>query len=301
MLSGYLTLNKEITIKETVIGRVSRVVFMKIVSIILCIITGGIYFFIRGLSVREGVINALSNWGYGTSYLAVLAGCYLCSPIIYRFLQEKRNEEYFLILSAIFGLIIPLFVDLDYIKDVVPSYIISIMNWMDYGEVFIPVGAMSLFVLGHYLGRITENTSKLKAVMWLVVSFGIWELVSIWQAANLGSNNIISALRYGRYYGSYVSPFIIVYSSAIFVFFKVVLGQVYFQGRLKKCIEQIGKNTVWIFLLHGIVISIVRPYIPVFWTKSFLVETIVDVSLYFIIAYLISLVLEHIPILNKIR
>ena len=54
-----------------------------------------------------------------------------------------------------------------------------------------------------------------------------------------------------------------------------------------------------IFLLHGIVISCFRPLIPVFWCKSFLVETVADVTFYFVIAFGISLILERIPIINK--
>lgn len=300
MLSGYLTLDKRITIKATFTKRILRVLLMKIVSMLLCFVAGAFVAMLENSNIKEGGINALRGWGYGTSYLSILAGCYLVVPLIFEFVKEKKNEEYFLVLSAIFCFVVPTFVDLDYIKDMVPSYVTAVMKWVDFGEVFVPAGALSLFVLGHYLGRIAENITKKQAIIFFLFGFCIWVGSSMWQTANPDIANVISAMRYGRYYGSYVSPFVTLYSASVFVFFKVFFSDLNKKGE-KNYFEHLGRNSVMIFLLHGIIINLVRPHIPVFWCRSFIFETIIDVSLYFIIGYLLSLILEHIPILNKIR
>ena len=142
--------------------------------------------------------------------------------------------------------------------------------------------------------------SKRMATIFLAIGFFIWITASFYQAAFPEKQTIISVLRYGKYYGGYVSPMLLLYSASIFIFFKVVISESYVSEMMGKIINHLGKNSVMIFLLHGIVISIIRPYIPVFWIESFLIETIVNITLYFVIAFVLSLILERIPIINKI-
>lgn len=249
-----------------------------------------------------GGIDWLYNtryWGSGSSYFAVLLGCYLVSPFICQFIMDKEYEEYFLILSCIFCFIVPSFCDLDYVKEVMPDWITYMMNWFDYGQVYIPVGSVSLFVLGHYLGRISEKTSKKTAVSFWVFSYLLW-IVSCFYNSITDSKSILTVLTYGRYYGSYVSPLLTMYAASIFIFFKVVISDIHLSGSLENIVSHIGRNSIVIFLLHGIVINVLRPHIPVFWIKSFTIETIVDVTVYFIIALLISLILEYISVFKKI-
>lgn len=299
MLSGYLSLKKEVSIKSTVTKRVPRIVSMQLISILLCFFAGILEALVRGENIKDW-IHATSGWGTGTSYLAVLAGCYLVSPFLYKIIEEKKSEEYFLILSVVFCLIIPSFTDLDYVRNAMPSAINSVMNWIDYGQVYIPVGSAALFVLGHYLGRISDKISKRMAVSFLLIGFLAWEATGFYKMAYPEKNTLLSVLSYGRYYGSYVSPLITLYSASVFVFFMVVVKDIHLPKRISALVAHLGRNSVMIFLLHGIIINAIRPYIPVFWVKSFLLETIVDVTFYFMIAYGISLVLEHIPIVKRI-
>lgn len=297
MLSGYLSLKRELSIRDTLKQRVFKAGLMKILSLVLCALTGVIIALIK----NERIIDWLNNtrgWGFGSSYFAVLAGCYLVSPFIYLFIKDVKYEKYFLILSFIFCFIVPPFSDLDYVKSAVPNWLTAVMNWIDYGQVYIPVGSVSLFVLGHYLGKISDKISKKFAVSFFAISFIAWELSGFNALTN--NNIIVSVLRYGRYYGSYVSPLITMYASSVFLLFKVVISDIHLSDKLENTVRHIGKNSIIIFLLHGIVISVLRPYIPVFWIKSFTIETIVDVTIYFIIALLISLILEHIPVFKKI-
>lgn len=270
--------------------------------IFMCIFRGGVFaLFCLRQPVLDQAKTAARSWGFGTSYLSVLLGCYLVAPLLYKIVEDERYEKYFLVLAAIFCFVIPAFVDLDYVRDVMPGFITDIMEWIDYGQVYLPVGSAALFVLGHYLGRISEKISRTKVCMLLLLGFIVWELSSFWQLVNLGEASILSVLRYGRYYGSYVAPLITLYSAGVFLFFKVVLGECNPPSpRIRRWIRHLGKNSIFIFLLHGIVISVFRPYIPVFWAKSFAVETVVDVTFYFGLAFAVSLILEHIPIVKKI-
>lgn len=302
MLSGYLSLQRQVSIGDTIKRKVPRVILMKLVSLFLCVFSGGVYaLFCSRQPVLDQIKIAVRGWGFGTSYLSVLLGCYLVAPLLYKIVENKRYEEYYLVLAAIFCFVIPAFVDIDYVRNTMPGFITDIMEWIDYGQVYLPVGSAALFVLGHYLGRISKKVSRMKACMLLLLGFIAWVLLSFWQLANLGEESILSIFGYGRYYGSYVAPLITLYSSGVFLFFKVVLGECNSVSvRMCRWIRHLGKNSIFIFLLHGIVISVIRPYIPVFWTKSFTVETVVDVTFYFGVAFAVSLILEHIPIVKKI-
>ena len=209
LLSGYLSLNKNVTVKETLLRRVPRVVLMKVVSIILCAFAGGIIAILRSQPLLDAIENAVGGWGFGTSYLSVLLGCYLVTPLLCKFTNDRKLEEYFLVLSVIFCFVVPTFTDLDYIRNAMPKYITKTMEWLDYGQVYLPVGSASLFVLGHYLGEVSKKLSKKGAYVFLFLSFTIWELASLFSE----KSSVISALRYGRYYGSYVAPLITIYSS----------------------------------------------------------------------------------------
>lgn len=267
----------------------------------MCVFRGVYALFCSRQPVLDQIKIAARDWGFGTSYLSVLLGCYLVAPLLYKIVENERCEEYFLVLAAIFCFLVPAFVDIEYVKNVVPGFVTDIMEWIDYGQVYLPVGSAALFVLGHYLGRISEKISRKKVCIFLFVGFIAWVLSSFWQLANLEKASVLSVFRYGRYYGSYVAPLITLYSAGIFLFFKVVLGECSFLSvRMCRLIRHLGKNSIFVFLLHGIVISVFRPYIPVFWVKSFTVETVIDVTFYFGVAFAVSLILEHIPIVKEI-
>lgn len=205
-----------------------------------------------------------------------------------------------MILAMIFCWVVPSFVDLPYVRENVPSFINAAMSWIDYGQVYVPVGSAMFFVLGHYLDRISHKISKRMAIIVVIIGFFSWVLPGMWTIAHPNQQNILTILRYGRYYGSYVAPLITFYTATLFIFFKNVIADIRFSERTERWIRHLGRNSVMIFLLHGIAINIFRPHIPVFWTRSFLLETIVDVTFYFIVCYIVSLVLEHVPIIRRI-
>lgn len=302
MLSGMLILQREPSIKETVLKRVPKVYLMKLVSLFFCVLVGVAIALLHKAPLRDCVVSVVEpgRWGMGTSYLSVLAGCYIVSPFLYKIIYDEKMEEYFLILAMIFCWIVPSFVDLPYVQESVPEFISAAMGWIDYGQVYVPVGSAMLFVMGHYLDRIAYKISKRRATLLVIIGLFAWVLSGLWAIANPDVKNLITILRYGRYYGSYVAPLITFYTAAIFIFFKNVVADIRFSERTERWIRHLGRNSIMIFLLHGIVINVFRPRIPIFWTRSFLLETVVDVTFYFIVCYIASLILEHIPIIRRI-
>ena len=140
LLSGYLMLQKQTSIHDIVTKKVSKVILMEIISIFLCSCAGALVALVNANSIWEGIRNSSIKWGFGTSYLAVLGGCYLVVPFLEKIVEEQKSEEYFLILASIFCFVIPAFTEIDYIRENMPSMIIFIMDFIDSGQVYMPVG-----------------------------------------------------------------------------------------------------------------------------------------------------------------
>lgn len=214
-------------------------------------------------------------------------------------MNDDKFEKYFIILAGIFNFIVPI-IDLDIFTQKLPNAILYILQWFDFSEVYLPVGAVWFFVLGHYIDKKANMISKRKSAILLICGIiselgytFIYQLMpeKFWWLKILG---------YGRYYGSYVAPIVTFYSVSIFLFFRVVIKDFTFSDNAGNYINHLGRNCMLIYLLHGICIWIIRPHITAFWCKSFVLETIVETTMYFIICYIISLALEKMPIIKKI-
>lgn len=275
-------------------------VLMKVLSLVLCSIAGGMRALVLQTSVRKGILNAAEAWGFGTSYLVVLAGCYLVTPFLYKIVEDDKLEKYFLILAMVFCWLIPSIVDLDYVTTAMPNVVVSVASWIDSAQIYIPVGSTMLYVLGHYIGKVSHRISKKSATVLLLISGLLWIAGNINNELYPDTISIFDVMRYGRYYGGYVSPIITFYAASVVIFFKVVIGDIYIGDNWAKIINHLGRNSAMIFLLHGIVIIIFPDIIPIFLVESYLVETIVNVTFYFIVCYILGMVLKIIPLIKRI-
>lgn len=150
MLSGYLMLSKECSLKKILLCSCPKVLGMKIFSLLF---GGLIIALINNLELIPNVMWGMESSGQGTDYLALLLGCYLVAPFLYEIIKNERCEKYFIILGSVFCFIIPIFTDVQYVQMLCPDWLIDFVNWIAYGEVFVPVGAAWYFVIAHYLGK----------------------------------------------------------------------------------------------------------------------------------------------------
>lgn len=298
MLSGMLMLEKNKTVKCVLKSGVLKVFNMKMFSVMMCLLAGAGSAMVHNTGILEGANAAFWNWGIGTNYLAVLGGCYLTVPFLDRIIEGKL-EEYFLILGAIFCFVIPVFIDVPTAQDYFPNWIRVIAGWIDYSEVFMPVGAAWIFCLGHYLSLKADKINNWLIILSLCVSMFLWLGTGVYVNNNPEQWNWMRIVRYGRYYGSYVSPLLLIYSASIFLFFKNMVGNIQCSSRMCGVINRIGKNSTIVFLVHGIIINIMAGKISHGWTKCYSIENFVEVTLYFCIALVFAEIVRKIPLLRK--
>ena len=124
-----------------------KVALMEMVSILLCAIAGSVMSIISRKPVSEGMRTAVQSWGFETSFLFILAGCYIVSPFLIIVVENVQLEKYFLVLAMIFCWEIPSIVDLDYVQNVMPDCLVTLATWIDNAQIYIPMGSMMLFVV----------------------------------------------------------------------------------------------------------------------------------------------------------
>lgn len=300
MLSGSLMLNKQLSISHILTKCSTKVIAMKLFSMFFCIIIATVTANFMMVTPLNNIKNALASWGIGTNYLSVLLGCYLVTPFLYKIAENITLQRYFLFLGFIFCIVVPDICDIPYLQQLLPSPFLTLAQWLDFGEVFLPVGAIYYFMLGHYVNRISNKLKTSTIVIGFLFFLSIWIIMSLYLVKYPDAQNLISVLRYGRYYGTYVSPIIMLYSIFCFLFFKNIIGKFSFREKTSNIICHIGKNTTIIFLIHGTLISVIQPYTTSFLLSNYVFTAVIIITLYFSIGLLISFGIEHIPILNKL-
>lgn len=298
MLSGMLSIGKGNTLEKSLKRRIPRVIMIKILSVVLCFSVGLMLCIVHGMNV-EYIVNALT-WNFGTSFISILLGCYLVTPFLDKIFENKELARYFIILSVIYCFIIPTVNDIEIVNNRMPEIIREAFDWLDKGEVYLPVGAVLLYSCGYYIDGVSKKIDKRKTVVIFLISTILFFLLKYCQSSFV-SNTIFSdiskVLFYGRYYGSYVAPAVLLYTFIVIVFFKNVIGEINIGNKLESIIQFIGKRTLLIFLLHGMCITNVeRVLLSHIDTSSYgLIKTIVVITICFIICLSVSLFVELIP------
>lgn len=295
MLSGYLVLQQSCDIDRRLAKRIIKIIRYLIEQFILLVLFSIIMNIASfGLTYPFSVILTLNQWesyAFGRSYFWMLLGCYLVSPLLYKIVSEKRTEKYYLILGWLFGIIIPIFVDLDYVPHI--PLVTKFADTLDKIEVLVAVGTSYYFVLGHWIYNIENRVSKKMVTSLFLAMVIVWQFVNGYSTAvsvKYGEfrdempDILVGILRYGRYYGTYVGPILILYSVSTFLFFRKIFENLNLPTKIKTVISYVGQKCVYIFMIHGAVISLLRPKIPHLFTDVPLLSICIDSTVYFIVS-----------------
>lgn len=203
-------------------------------------------------------------------------------------------------LGIVFCFVIPAICDISYLQQILPAPIVQMATWLNYGEVFLPVGAVFYYVLGHYINRIADRIHSIVIAVGYIFSLGFWFYMVLVLANNPDTQSFISVLRYGRYYGTYVSTIICLYSVFTFLFYRNIIAKVSLCDKMREIISHLGRNSVVIFLIHGTLLNVIQPFMKQGIFSNFFIETIVIVTIYFAVGLMISFIIERIPFINRV-
>lgn len=244
-----------------------------------------------GLSTGEYTLRtAFANFLYGHYhmwYLYFICGIYVIVPFLRKIVESEKLTRYFLIMSLIFGSILPRMADgaalLSEFWGEVASTLLSKV------KIYFLMGHLFYFVLGHYLHK-TEISSRWRKGIYLggavgllctiVPTFGLtyWKGVPV----NLFFNE--------------ASVHISLVSTAVFVFAKYHLTQEKFPVLLRR----LSKYSFGAFLVHALVIELLDQWTGIHALTFHPVLAVPAVTVTVAaVSFAVSALLHKIPVLRK--
>lgn len=277
MVTGMLTLNKDIKLNIFFKKKVMRIIFPLIFFLIIAIIT----------QVYKTPLE--SFW-----YCWMIIGTYCCIPVINKYIQNSSLNEIryfvlFFIISSIFYSIANKF---------------NIINSIDLSFF---MGPISYLILGYYLYK---KNFKLNSNLIICIAITCFIASSLLKVGTI----IELPFTHHQYLYSYLDlGFLqLVQTSSVFIIFKYIyLSKSFIFGKIRqffenkyinKFIVSVSRSTYGIYMLHLIILrAYIQPYfntLPMTGTQAVIAVITVTIGL-FLGTWIIILLLNKIPIINK--
>lgn len=283
MITGYLLLGKQESVKDYLLKRSKRILIPFIVwSIIYVFWRGYLGETITPLTfLRLIFIPAY----YHLWFFYAIIWLYLYIPILRVFMQYSKKGflYYFIILWFIAVLPIP------FIEKAIP-YV---------SEMYVYITYTGYLVVGYLLGN--TQTNKKHAIQSLLVSF-ICLLITITGTYFLTAQSNREYLAYGEYFHHYSSPNIILQSVSIFIFLKHFWENALISSHQKTILKVLSSASFGIYLIHPIVLDVLAAGWLGFSISAFSKSAIYSIptttTLAFGLSFIIIIFLQKIPLIR---
>ena len=276
MISGVIFLNpeKEVTTHSILTKRVPRLLRTYIFWLILY----PILMIVGGTAMSGGVFTFSYQYlepHFHLWFLPMLMGVYLVTPFLRIIVNDERLLRYALIIW--FCYIIVSFV---LVKDVPQISPLFAMNTV--------VGFSGYFLLGFALSK-QEFTKNNKA---LIYTLGLIACVII-----VAGNQAAMRLGGGEMFMSYLSPHVVMMSSALFVLVRETSRS--YEGKMSRILDYTRKDLFGIYLTHAFFIHIMNR--PAFRdvTSHFITLPVLTIVIFFLSLYTTK-ILRLIPFMRKV-
>ena len=228
---------------------------------------------------------------YHMWFVPMIAGLYMCIPIIKQIVQNEKASDYFLILSFVFLFFIPQCVNL--VKDFCGEQLISIVNAL-YGRVqalqlgFV-MNCTFYFILGYKLSK-TQFDRKTRYLIYALGLFGFaFTVVVDWIVA------IKTQTPTQTYYSNFCVN-VLLEAVAVFELYKNISFK---ENKFYRLILRLSQWSFGAYMVHALIIE--QTIKCGLSTLSFhsAIATPVIVLIVFVISYAISAVIHLIPVAKK--
>lgn len=281
MISGALFLSKDISISQMLKKYIRRL----LIKLIFWSFIYSIYR--RNLSIKNIPIIIIHFFlgSYHFWYLNVIIELYLITPFL-RELIKKDLLNIFLKLSFIFTFIIPNINDFNSYFPQILSKIVQIINMkLDYKYI---KGYIFYFMFGYYL-----NNKKMSLYNVIIIYiFGI--IGFLFTTIILYQISIIEQKKNLKYFRG-LNLNILLYSTSIFVFFKLNLNNY----KINLLLKRISNYTFGIYLIHPLVLYQIRRISRDFVSIKLLFKIPLISIIVFLISLMICIIIKILPIFGK--
>ena len=284
MISGSLFLGREVPVKTIYSKYILRLAVAFVVwSVIYGLYSGALF---------TDKVSSLIHGHYHMWFVLMIAGLYMCLPIIKPIAQNKNRSGYFLVLALVFGFIIPQAVTLanDFGGNLITTVANALEDDLSAMQLHMILGYTSYFILGYSLSK-TELSKKQRTVIYLLGLAGFISTVLLTSAIALKTQTASE-----HYYG-YFNVNVLLEAAAVFVWFKY---RRYDKVKHPVLIQKLSKYSFGAYLVHILIISLLTVQLGLNTASLHPVLIVLCLSVaVFAASYAVSAVLNHIPIVKK--
>ncbi len=225
-------------------------------------------------------------------FLLMITGLYICIPIIKPIVENEKRTQYYLLLALVFAFVIPQIVTLtnDFAGELTNKIVSAINNDVANMRMHLVLGCASYFVLGYYLNKIDLSRMQRRAIYILGIA-GF--------ALTIGLDLIVAIKTQqscSNYYGSFTIN-VLFESIAVFTWFKY---KKYRFPQLYPFIIKLSQYSFGAFLVHAFVIKGLNACFGLNTLSFNPALSVVFIGIVvFVVSFVISSILNHIPILKK--
>lgn len=290
MISGvfFLDNEKELSLKKLYSKNILRL----FIILIFWSFIYGLDEYLKGASIKDA-IKVFVQSKYHLWFLNMIIGLYLVTPLLRKITKEKKDIEYFLIISFIFSILMPsLFNFLRFNNNVFIGELITSFK-DNYNNINLSFGYVFYFVLGYYLHKYKLN-SRIKYSSFFLGILGA--LVTI-LLTDLYSRKL--GVAKATFYGNF-NVGVTLMSVAIFLFVKNIFSKKTNKRYFVKMVKLLSSCSLGMYLIHVYVLDKLNVWGNIN-TLSFnpIFSIFVVFGLTSFISFIFILCLKQIPVIKK--
>lgn len=241
---------------------------------------------IFNLNVLYQTVITIILGHYHLWFLYTLIGLYLIVPFLRKICEDKRLEQYFLILSFIFTFGVN-------ILKTVPKLQEIIEQLESKTNLYFILGYTGYFLLGHYLVKYGINKKTEIAVYILGIL-----AVPVTVVATYIKSLQDGAINQDMY--AYLLPTTALTATAVFLFFKNKVSKIKVSKKAEKVILLFSKVSFGMYLVHDfVIIFLFKTFNLTPQAVNFIAAAPVITLVVFAISFVIVFVINKIPVLNR--
>ncbi len=284
MISGALFLDREIPLKK---------LYTKYCLRLVCafVFWSAVYMMFTEGTLKERLLTFISGH-YHMWFILMMIGLYVCTPIIKKIVSDIKIAKYYLILSFVFGFVIPETVV--FLGDFAGKNVNLVAGAL-YSDVVgmnmqLVLGYTCYYVWGYYLSK-TELSKKQRIWIYLLGLAGF--------AATVILDSVV-ALRTQQPCQNYYSLFtvnVMFETTALFTWFKY---RRYGCGKKEKIFALLSKYSFGAYLVHALFLELAETKLGINTLSFNPVLSVVSISLSVcVISFIVSAIINRIPFINK--
>ena len=245
--------------------------------------------------VKSGGYDNLSIWGILTQwvegpyhfwYLYATIGLYALTPILRKITADDTVMAYFLVLYALANLVLEYLVYLPKTGGIVETA---------FGKLWLGIftGYVGYYVLGYFLFHHRNPISeKLEMTVYLVGALSLAVTIIL-------EGQISPELQEADFVKQYLKPNVILFSSALYLFFVRRVSQIRFSGKFVFVLQKLTEWSFGVYILHALVNELLAFFpIPQPVAHPYLVQFLLTAVIY-VVCLVATWLIRKIPYVGK--